>query len=76
MNNKEIYSDIDFYYSNLKNGYKINLKAKENLLEATNYDYDLLVELKNYDEIGIAEYVANNQFYIDYDEKIIMKEDE
>ncbi len=52
-----------FYYQNLTNGYKINKKAVENLY-TSGYTKAELILIDNYDELGIVEYVADNQFYI------------
>lgn len=60
-----------FYYANLTNGYQINKKAVNNLLE--NYSKEELIKIANYDEIGIVEYVAKNQYYIE-DDRIIVDE--
>lgn len=54
-----------FYYMNLTNGYAINKKAVKNLLD--NYSKEELIKIKNYDEIGLVEYVADNDFYIEDD---------
>ena len=71
-NYKEIFEDeVNFYYMNLSNGYKTNKKAKKNLVERTNGNYKLLCSLKNYDEIGIVEFVADDEFSIDYKNLII-----
>lgn len=72
---KNKFDDINFYYQNIQQGYKMNEKAKENLAQRCNYDYELLCSLKNYDTIGLVEYVADNQFDIDYDNLEIIKED-
>lgn len=51
-----------FYYQNLTNGYQINRKAVDNLLEY--YTKKELIKIKNYNEIGIVEYVAKDQYNI------------
>lgn len=53
----------EFYHQNLTNGYKINKKAVENLY-SKGYTKEELILIDNYDELGIVEYVADNQFYI------------
>lgn len=58
--------DGKFYTMNLTNKYEIEKKAIENLM---NYDLETLKKIKNYDEIGISEYVAKNDFFI-FDNKI------
>lgn len=58
----------EFYYQNLVNGYNINKKAVKILLDR--YSKEELIKVTNYDEIGIVEYVANDDFYIK-DNKII-----
>lgn len=65
MNNKEFLNG-KFYTMNLTNKYEIEKKAIENLM---NYDLETLKKIKNYDEIGIIEYVAKNDFFI-FDNKI------
>lgn len=60
-----------FYYQNIVNGYQINRRAVSNLLD--NYSKEDLIKIENYDEIGIVEYVANNQYHIE-DNKIIVEE--
>lgn len=52
-----------FYYANLENGYQINKKAVNNLLKY--YTKEQLIKIQNYDEIGIVEYVANDNYYIE-----------
>lgn len=54
----------EFYTMNLVNGYAIEKKAIENLY-ARGYTNEELIKIENYDEIGIVEYVADNQFYIE-----------
>lgn len=58
----------EFYYQNLVNGYNINKKAVKILLDR--YSKEELIKVTNYDEIGIVEYVADDDFYIK-DNKII-----
>ena len=53
--------DGKFYTMNITNKYEIEKKAIENLM---NYDLETLKKIKNYDEIGIVEYVAKNDFFI------------
>lgn len=53
-----------FYTMNLINGYKISKEAVENLYNR-GYSKEELIKIDNYDEIGIVEYVAKNQFYIE-----------
>lgn len=62
-----------FYTMNLRNKVAIEDKAIHNL-KARGYTNEELIKIKNYDEIGIVEYVANNQFYIEND-YIIREED-
>ena len=52
----------EFYYQNLTNGWSINKKAVKILLDQ--YSKEELIKITNYDEIGIVEYVASNDFYI------------
>ena len=61
-----------FYTMNLRNKVAIEDKAIRNL-KARGYTNEELIKIKNYDEIGIVEYVADNQFYIEDD--YIRKED-
>ena len=61
-----------FYTMNLKNGYSIEKQAIKNLLQR--YSKEELILVENYDEIGIVEYVADNQFYIE-NNRIITDED-
>lgn len=58
----------NFYHMNLTNGYVINRRAVNNLLQ--NYSKEELIKITNYNEIGIVEYVANNQYYIENNEII------
>lgn len=62
---EEFNPEYVFYDMNLSNGYKqvCRRKAKENLLN--NYSKEELIKVKNYDEIGIIEAVADNDFYIE-----------
>ena len=60
-----------FYTMNLVNGYQIEQKAIINLY--SRYSKEELIQIENYDEIGIVEYVAKNQFYIE-NNKIIREE--
>lgn len=55
-----------FYTMNLNNKYKIEKKAIDNL---SNINLATLKKIKNYDEIGIVEYVADNNFFI-FEDKI------
>lgn len=50
-----------FYTMNLNNRWSIEKKAIENL---SDYDLETLKKIKNYDEVGIVEYVAKNNFFI------------
>ncbi len=52
----------DFYYSNLKNGYSLRNKAFDVLF--ANEDNDIIVNIINYKEVGIFEYVASNEYHI------------
>ena len=52
-----------FYYANLVNGYQINKKAVNNLLKY--YTKEQLIKIQNYDEIGIVEHVADDNYYIE-----------
>lgn len=61
----------EFYTQNLKCGRSIERRAIENLFDR--YSLEELIQVENYDEIGIVEYVAENQFYIE-DNKIIIDE--
>ena len=63
--NEVIYSSDykpQFYYSNLVNGYQINKRAVNNLLN--NYTIEQLIQVDNYNELGLVEYVADNNYYI------------
>lgn len=62
-----------FYTMNLVNGYSIEKQAIKNLYDR-GYKNEELIKIKNYDEIGIVEYVAKNEFYIEND--YIIKEEE
>lgn len=53
-----------FYTMNLSNGYAIEKKAIENLYKK-GYTNEELIQVENYDELGIVEYVADNQFHIE-----------
>lgn len=55
-----------FYTMNLTNRVAIEDKAIKNLYDM-GFTNEELIKIKNYDEIGIVEYVANNQFYIEND---------
>lgn len=61
-----------FYTMNLTCGRAIEKQAIKNLYDRgyTNKD---LIKIKNYDEIGIVEYVADNRF--DIIDNMIIKED-
>ena len=61
-----------FYTMNLTNGHLIKKKAIANLY-ARGFTNEDLIKIKNYDEIGIVEYVANNRF--DIIDNMIIKED-
>lgn len=61
-----------FYTMNLVNKREIEKKAIENLYKR-GYTNDELIKIENYDEIGIVEYVADNQFCIK-NNKIIAEE--
>lgn len=61
-----------FYTQNLTNWYDIEKQAFKNLLDK--YTLIDLLLIENYNEIGIVEYVTDNQFYIEND-KIIIDED-
>ena len=58
----------EFYYQNLTNGWAINKKAVKILLDR--YSKEDLIRITNYKEIGIVEFVADDDFYIK-DNKII-----
>ena len=62
-----------FYTMNLVNGYSIEKQAIKNLYDR-GYTNEELIKIKNYDKIGIVEYVAKNEFYIEND-YIIKEED-
>ena len=62
----------EFYTMNLVNGYGVQKQAIKNLY-ARGYTNEELIKIENYDEIGIVEYVADNQFYIE-NNKIIREE--
>lgn len=62
-----------FYIQNLQGGVAIEDKAIKNLY-ARGYTNEELIKIKNYTEIGIVEYVANDKFYIEND-YIIREED-
>lgn len=53
----------DFYYSNLVNGWAINKQAVTNLLNS--YSIEELINIDNYDELGLVEYVAAGKYYIE-----------
>lgn len=57
--------EIKFYTQNLVNGYKIEQKAIKNLKQ--NYNEEILKRIKNYDEIGIVEAVADDRYHIQDD---------
>lgn len=63
----------EFYIQNLRSGISIQDKAIKNLY-ARGYTNEELIKIKNYDEIGIVEYVADNKFYIE-DDYIFREED-
>lgn len=63
----------EFYSMNLVNGYSINKRAVEKLYKS-GYTNDELIKIKNYDEIGLVEFVADDDFTIK-DDKIIKLED-
>lgn len=54
----------EFYTMNLKCGYQIGKEAIANLYK-NGYSKEILIKIDNYDEIGIVEYVAENNFYIE-----------
>ena len=60
-----------FYTMNLVNGYKIERQAIKNLKKR--YSKEELIQVENYDKIGIVEYVAKDQFYIK-NNKIIVED--
>lgn len=62
-----------FYIQNLQNRVYIQDKAIKNLYDR-GYTNEELIKIKNYTEIGIVEYVADNKFYIEND-YIIKEED-
>ena len=62
-----------FYTMNLTNKVATQDKAIKNLY-ARGYTNEELIKIKNYTEIGIVEYVANDKFYIEND-YIIREED-
>jgi hypothetical protein len=51
-----------FYTKNLVNGFQIARKAGKNLLDR--YDVMTISKITNFNEIGIVEYVAKNDYYI------------
>lgn len=59
--------EIKFYTMNLLNKNEIEKKAIKNLREQ--YSENELSKITNYDEIGIVEYVADNNYFI-YSNKI------
>lgn len=61
-----------FYTMNLTAGRLIEKKAIANLY-SRGFTNEELIKIKNYDEIGIVEYVANNRF--DIIDNMIIKED-
>lgn len=61
-----------FYTMNLINGHLIEKKAIANLY-ARGFTNEYLIKIKNYDEIGIVEYVANDHF--DIIDNVIIKEE-
>lgn len=62
----------NFYTQNLTNGASIKKRAIDNLF--SRYDLEDLIFIENYNEIGIVEYVAKGEYYID-NNKIIIEED-
>lgn len=62
-----------FYIQNLRGGISIQDKAIKNLYDR-GYTNEELIKIKNYTEIGIVEYVADNKFYIE-NNYIIKEED-
>lgn len=66
-----------FYIMNLVNKTEIENEALENLLNR--YDENIILNITNFDDIGVVEYVANNQFYLEELEnnqfEIIIEED-
>jgi len=65
------YWNPPFYTANLTNANAIYNKAIENLLNI--YTKDELLDIKNFNEIGIVEYVAKDNFHIEND--TIIRED-
>lgn len=61
--------EIKFYTMNLKNANIIEKKAIKNLKERYSNNLEQLERITNYDEIGIVEYVADNNYFI-YNNKI------
>lgn len=55
----------NFYTMNLVCGNIVKMKAIKNLFEQ--YPKEELIFVENYNEIGIVEFVADNQFYIEND---------
>ena len=55
----------EFYYSNLVNGWAINKQAVDNLLNS--HSIEELIQVDNYDELGLVEYVAAGKYYIEGD---------
>lgn len=62
----------EFYISNLTNGGAIEKQAIKNLY-ARGYSKEELIQIENYKETGIVEYVADDRFYIE-DNMIIAEE--
>lgn len=59
-----------FYITNLTNKYDIENKAIENLIER-GYALEELQSIRNYNEIGIVEYVAKGEYSIENDEIVL-----
>lgn len=53
-----------FYTQNLQMGYKIEQQAIKNLYDK-GFTNEELILIDNYNDIGIVEYVAKNNFYIE-----------
>lgn len=66
------YWDISFYTSNLVNGRIIEQKAIQKLKER--YDKIDILLVNNYNTIGIVEFVADDEFYIDDNCNIVIEE--
>ncbi len=69
MEEKREFLKGKFYISNLTNKFEIENKAIENLIER-GYSLEELKRVKNYDKIGIVEYVSKGEYSIENDEII------